>query len=129
MQVIDTQVAKVTLPSGQAGLRVVFCGEGDERVAVEMASTGGAPAEEEAMARAEDILMQTALFGLASNERDGQISGNLEEISSMAPSGSNYAVYMFEYRGLRDSLRRFAIKLPSFEAARDKAVRFAMDSC
>ena len=127
MQIIDTQVAEVTLQSGEAGLRVVFCGEGGECVTVEMANTEGARADEDAMARAKAILVQTATFGLASNEYASQSNGNFDEVSISAASDSDNTVYLFEYRDGETTQRLPKAKLPSLEAARGEALRCAME--
>ena len=125
MQIIDTQVAEVTLQSGEAGFRVVFCGEGGECVTVEMANTEGARADEDAMARAKAILVQTATFGLASN--DSQSNGNFDEVSITAGSDGDDTVYLFEYRDGESTQRLPQAKLPSLEAARAEALRCAME--
>ena len=68
MEILRTEVAQVTAPSGQQILRVRFCGEGGECVTVEMAHVHGVENTEAAVSRARAILVQTATFGLAANE-------------------------------------------------------------
>jgi hypothetical protein len=77
MQIIRTEVSRVTTPTGEAVLRVLFCGEAGDCVTVDMATveTGNDGA---ALDRARAILIQTANFDLAANEYDARSNGNFE---------------------------------------------------
>jgi hypothetical protein len=69
MQIVRAEVARATTPTGEALLRVLFCGEGGDCVTVDMATvkTGN---DEAALDRARTILVQIANFGLAAHDYD-----------------------------------------------------------
>jgi len=125
MHIVDTEIVTATLHGGQTGLRVVFNGEGGECVTVEMATIDGVTDEADPVARAKAILVQTATFGLASN--DSQSNGNFDEVSITAGSDGDDTVYLFEYRDGESTQRLPQAKLPSLEAARAEALRCAME--
>ena len=124
MQIVETQVASATLEGGQSGLRVIFCGEGGERVTVEMAT---ADEVTDPIARAKSILIQTAALGPVSNEYDRQSNGDFDEVSiDMATEGSE-TVYLFEYRDGGVIQRLPDATLPSADVAREEALRCALE--
>ncbi len=126
MQIIRTEVAKTTAATGQPILRVIFCGEGGACVTVDMANVEE-QADNAALDRARAILAQTATFHLAANEYDAQSNGNFDEVAVTAASDENGSVYIFEYRD-GDSFRQVpASTMPSLEAAREEAIRCAID--
>ena len=90
MEILRTEAAQVTAPSGQQILRVRFCGEGGECVTVEVAHVHGVENTEAAFSRARAILVQTATFGLAANEYDARSSGNFDEVA--VSLGDNIAI-------------------------------------
>lgn len=127
MQIIRTEVAPATAPSGQPLLRVRFCGEGEECVTVEMADISGAEDNEAALNRARAVLVQTATFGLAANEYEARSSGNFDEVSVTSAHDENGDIYIFEYRDGETSRKIPPSRMPSFDAARSEAVRSAVD--
>ena len=127
MHIIDTEIVPATLYGGQTGLRVVFSGEGGECVTVEMATIDGVTAEADAVSRAKAILIQTATFGLASNEYDKQSNGDFDEVSVNTATDGTDTVFMFEYRDGGIVQRLPEAMLPSAEVAREEALRCAME--
>lgn len=126
MQIIQTEVAQVTSASGHPVLRVHFRGEGGECVTVDMASDE-LPDDGAAIERAKAILVQTATFGSAANEYDAQSNGDFDEVSVTSASSEDGGVYIFEYRD-GDGVRHVPpCNMPSREAARDEAIRCAVD--
>jgi len=126
MQIIRTEVAQATSASGDPLLRVHFRGEGGECVTVDMATVEAAD-DGEAVERAKAILVQTATFGSAANEYDAQSNGDFDEVAVSAATSEDGGVYVFEYRD-GDGVRQIPpCTLPSREAARDEAIRYAVD--
>ena len=126
MQVLRTEVVSATTPSGQTVLRVTFCGEGGDCITVDMAKVE-VGSDEAAVDRARIMLMQTATFSMAENEYDAESNGNFDEVAVTAANGQNGGAYIFEYRDGEGSRRTPPSTLPSFEAAREEAVRGAVD--
>lgn len=60
MQIVRTEIARATAPTGETVLRVLFHGEGGDRVTVDMAGPGMAEDKAAALDRAKAILVQTA---------------------------------------------------------------------
>lgn len=125
MQVVRTDVSRAIAPTGEPVLQVVFCGEGGDCVTVDMASIE-AESDDAALDRARAILVQTATFGLAANDYEAQSNGNFDEVS-VTSAGGNAGVYIFEYRDGEGTRQVPASTMPSFDAAREEAVRCAID--
>ena len=64
---------------------------------------------------------------MAANDYDARSNGNFDEVDVLAANGENGAVYIFEYRDGDGSRQVPAAKMPSFEAAREEAIRCAID--
>ncbi|MGO4833752.1 hypothetical protein AB4144_15920 [Rhizobiaceae sp. 2RAB30] len=80
------------------------------------------------MERARAILVQTATFGLAANDYDAVSNGNFDEVAAAAVSdGEGHGVYVFEYRDGESSRQIPPSRMPSYEAAREEALRCAID--
>jgi hypothetical protein len=126
MQIIRTEVAEATALSGEPILRVLFCGEGGDCVTVDMASVE-AGSDDAALERARAILVQTATFGVAANDYEAESNGNFDEVGVTAANDENGAVYIFEYRDGESSRQVPPSQMPSLEAAREEAVRCAID--
>lgn len=126
MQIIRTEIAEATALSGEPILRVLFCGEGGDCVTVDMASVGPGSAEA-ALDRARAVLVQTATFGLAANDYEAESNGNFDEVGVTAANDENGGVYIFEYRDGEGSREVPPSRMPSLKAAREEAVRCAID--
>ena len=126
MQIIQTEVAQATSLSGHPILRVRFCGEGGDCITVDMAAVE-AGGDATAVERAKAILVQAATFNSAKNEYDARSNGNFDEISVVSASDENGDVYIFEYRDGEASRQVPPCNMPSREAARDEAIRCAVD--
>ena len=126
MQILRTEVIKATAPAGQPILRVQFCGEGGDCVTVDMASVEEGD-EEAAIGRARAILVQTATFHTAVNDYDARSNGNFDEVTATAADDENGGIYTFEYRDGEASRQVPPSRMPSLEAARNEAVRCAID--
>lgn len=125
MQIVRTDVSRTTAKTGEPVLRVVFCGEGGDCVTVDMAGIEHG-ADEPAVERARAILVQTATFGTAANDYDAVSNGNFDEVAAVAATdGEGHSVYVFEYRD--GESRRQLSRMPSYEAAREEALRCAID--
>ena len=126
MQIVRTDVSRATSPTGEPVLRVLFCGEGGDCVTVDMASvdsdTDGA-----ALDRARVILVQTASFGLAANDYDARSNGNFDEVAVTRATDRNEGVYIFEYRDGEGGRQVPPSRMRSFDAAREEAIRCAID--
>ena len=97
MQILPIEVNQATTPTGEAILRVMFCGEGGDCVTVDMANVE-AGNDDAAVDRARGILVQTATFELAANDYDARSNGNFDEVAVTAANEENGGVYFFEYR-------------------------------
>jgi hypothetical protein len=126
MQILRTEVNQVITPTGEAILRVIFCGEGGDCVTVDMASVE-AGNDVAAIDRARGILVQTATFELAANDYDARSNGNFDEVAVAAANEESGGVYFFEYRDGNGGRQVPPSRMPSLEAARDEAVRCAID--
>ncbi len=126
MQIVRTDVSQATAQTGEPILRVLFCGEGGECVTVDMAVTD-MENDEAAVERARAILVQTATFGVAENEYDAVSNGNFDEIAITEASDANAGVYIIEYRDGEGAQQAPPYTMPSFEAARQEALRRAVD--
>ncbi|TDR30650.1 DUF6894 family protein [Aquamicrobium defluvii] len=127
MQFLRTDVAPATAPTGEPVLRVTFCGEGGDCVTVDMARVDMGNDEAAAVKRARAILVQTATFGMAVNEYDANSNGNFDEVNVIAANDENGGVYIFEYRDGEGSRQVPPSWMPSLEAAREEAIRSAID--
>lgn len=126
MQIVRTEVAQLAAPTGEPILRVRFCGEGGDCVTVDMA-TLEAGNDEAAVARARAILVHVAIFDTAVNEYDARSNGNFDEVAVTMANDQTGGIYIFEYRD-GDGCRQIPPSgMPSFEAAREEAVRCAID--
>jgi hypothetical protein len=126
MQIIRTEVAVATALSGEPILRVLFCGEGGDCVTVDMASVE-AGSDDAALERARAILVQTATFGVAANDYEAESNGNFDEVAVTAANDEYGGLYIFEYRDGKGSRQVPPARMPSLEAAREEAVRSAID--
>jgi hypothetical protein len=126
MQILRTEVNQVITPTGEAILRVIFCGEGGDCVTVDMASVE-AGNDDAAIDRARGILVQTATFELAANDYDARSNGNFDEVAVAPANEESGGVYFFEYRDGNGGRQVPPSRMPSLEAARDEAVRCAID--
>lgn len=125
MQLMRTEVEDVTSPTGDLIERVRFHGEGGECVTVEMASESSADNKATALERAKAILVQTATFDAAANAYDAESNGNFDEVTVTA--AVDEGIYVFEYRDGEGSRQIPPSRMPSAEAARQEAVRCAID--
>ncbi|SFU21192.1 hypothetical protein [Mesorhizobium sp. YR577] len=130
MQIIRTEVVQTNTSTGEPILRVIFCGEGGDCVTIDMATVEGqAEDDEAALDRARAILVQTGTFGGAANDYDARSNGNFDEVAVTGASDENGGVYIFifEYRD-GDGVRQVPpSKMPSLKAARNEAIRCAID--
>ncbi|RWQ44047.1 MAG: hypothetical protein EOS82_28410 [Mesorhizobium sp.] len=124
MQIIRTEVTQATAPTGQPILRVIFCGEGGDCVAVDLARVDGGN-NEAAINRAKAVLVQIATVDLAVNDYDARSNGNFDEVAVTAANDENGGLYIFEYRRTRRQV--LPSRMPSLEAAPEEAVRCAID--
>jgi hypothetical protein len=129
MRIVRTQVGQATAASsGEPILRVQFCGEGGECVRVDMADPDRTAKEkEDAVNRAKAILVQTATFNLAANDYDAQSNGNFDEVAVTSVQEGENKTYIFEYRDGEGIRRVPPSVMPSFQAAREEAIRGAID--
>ena len=127
MQIIRTDVHDVIGRAGQPVLRVLFCGEGGECVSVDLAKGQTEEDEKATIERARAVLVQTATFGLAANDYDAESSGNFDEVTVTTMNDQSGGTYIFEYRDGERARRVPASSMPSFEAARQEAIRCAID--
>jgi hypothetical protein len=126
MQIIRTEVTQATARTGQPILRVIFCGEGGDCVAVDMARVE-AGNDKAAINRAKAILVQTATFDVAVNDYDARSNGNFDEVAVTVANDENGGLYIFEYRDREGDHQVPPSRMPSLEAAREEAVRCAID--
>ena len=126
MQIVRTEISPATAATGQPVLRVLFCGEGGDCVTVDMANVE-TESRESAVDRARAILVQTATFGVAANDYEARSDGNFDEVAITTASNENGSVYIFEYRDGDGSREVPPSRMPSFEAARQEAIRCAID--
>lgn len=126
MQIVRTEVTQLTAQTGEPIRRVLFCGGGGDCVTVDMAKVE-ADDDEAALERARAILVLTATFGLAANDYDARSNGNFDEVSVTAAGDRDNSVYIFEYRDGDGSRQVPPSRMPSFEAAREEAIRCAID--
>jgi hypothetical protein len=126
MQLLRTDIRHAIAPTGEPVLRVIFCGEGGDCVTVDMA-TVEAGGERGIIDRAKAILVQTATFDLAQNKYDAASNGDYDEVAVTAAHDHYGDVYLFEYRGGEFRTHVPPSRLPSFEAAREEAVRCAVE--
>jgi hypothetical protein len=126
MQIIRTDVSRATALTGEPVLRVLFCGEGGDCVTVDMAAIESGN-DDATLDRARAILVQTATFGLAANDYDARSNGNFDEVAVTAATNTDDGVYIFEYRDGEGSRQIPPSTMPSFDAAREEAMRCAID--
>ncbi|WP_147377757.1 DUF6894 family protein [Mesorhizobium waimense] len=126
MQIIRTEIGEAIGHSGQQIVRVIFCGEDGERVSVDMAKREPF-AERDAIGRAIAILVQTANFDVAANSYDAHSNGNFDEVAVTAANDESGGLYIFEYRDGDGCQQVPPSKMPSFHAAREEAIRCAID--
>jgi hypothetical protein len=126
MQIVRTEVAEAIALSGEPILRVLFCGEGGDCVTVDMARVDP-ETDEAALERARAILVQTATFGVAANDYEAESNGNFDEVAVTAANDEYGGLYIFEYRDGEGSRKVPPARMPSLEAAREEAVRSAID--
>lgn len=120
------QITQTTASAGQPILRVIFCGEGGDCVTVDLASVEDGN-NAVAIDRAQAILVQTATFEVAAKDYDARSNGNFDEVAVTAANNANGAVYIFEYRDGDGGRQVPPSTLQSLEAAREEAVRCAID--
>ena len=128
MQIIRTEIGEAIGHSGQLVLRVIFFGECGECVSVDMSKREPVAGHDEiAIGRAIAILVQTANFDVAANRYDVHSNGNFDEVAVTAANDESGALYIFEYRDGEGSRQVPPSKMPSFHAAREEAIRCAID--
>lgn len=71
--------------------------------------------------------MQTATFNLAANDYDAQSNGNFDELAVTSVQEGENKTYIFEYRDGEGIRRVPPSVMPSFQAAREEAIRGAID--
>jgi hypothetical protein len=109
---------------------VEFVGEGGEKIAVSMASPGpdALQARSALIDRAKQMMVQATAFDGATNEYDQQSNGNFDEtVATGRSDGVGPGYYLFEYRDAGGVRRLPAVELPSLQAAREEALRSAID--
>jgi hypothetical protein len=126
MQIVRTEISPATAATGEPVMRVLFCGEGGDCVTVDMANVE-TESQQSALDRARAILVQTATFSVAANDYEAQSDGNFDEVAVTTASNENGGVYIFEYRDGDGSREVPPSRMPSFEAARQEAIRCAID--
>jgi len=107
-------------------LRVMFCGEDDDCVTVEMPE-GTETDDDAVVARARALLFQTATFDLAVNDYDARSNGNFDEVTVTASHSGSEGIYIFEYRDGEGVRQIPPSTMPSYTAAREEAIRSAID--
>jgi hypothetical protein len=115
MQFIRTEVARSTTQSGDPLLRVLFLGQGGDRVVVDMASVE-TDNDEEALKHAQAILVQTANFGLTDDNSDRYRESDDARAGQM---------FIFEYRDAAIN-RQVQSGIQNLQAAREEALRRAV---
>jgi hypothetical protein len=83
--------------------------------------------DEAAVDRARAILVQTANFGLDANDYDARSNSNFDEVNVTAANDENDGVYIFEYRDGEGGRQVSPSKMANFDAAREEAIRCAID--
>jgi hypothetical protein len=126
MQIVRTDITRTTAPTGEPILRVLFYGEGGDCVTVDMASSE-ASNNDAALNRARTILVQIATFDLAANDYDAESNGNFDDVAVTVKKSENGEMYIFEYRDGEGSRHVPLSRMLSFDAAREEAVRSAID--
>lgn len=118
MQIVGTKVSQATAATGEQIVRLVFQGEGGERIAVDMASGDRTDdTEQDVLERARVMLVQTATFGIGKRSSyDG----------ASVPSAPVSETFVFEYRE-GDGSRHASAIMPGAAAARAEAMRSAID--
>jgi hypothetical protein len=128
MQIVRTDIAQATAVSGEPVVRVQFRGEGGECITVDMAAGEAEQYEsDDAVTRARVLLVQTGSFGLAANDYEAQSNGNFDEIAVTTVQDGADKLYIFEYRDGDGARKVPPASMPSVEAAREEAVRGAID--
>lgn len=128
MQVIRTEIEQDLSAEAHPLLRVMFRGEGGESVIVAMADVDSlAGNEAAAIERAKAVLVQTATFDTTVNDYDAQSNGNFDQVTETAVTDQDGAIYVFEYRDGDGSRRVPPAQMPSLEAAREEALRCAVE--
>lgn len=129
MQIIDTQITHLTAETGEPVTRLVFLGEGGEKIAVDMSEMNheiegdDQDNERDILQRARVMLVQTATFGIDDRSTPAPRSTPHHGTGEQAPTARPY---LFEYREGEGS-RRTSASMPSDETARDEAIRSAID--
>lgn len=127
MQILATEVSRATAVTGEPIVRLVFQGEGGERIAVDMASNGQSDhAEEDVLKRARVMLVQTAAFGIRDVSADGSDRHRSEPGGRMPAASPDGDTFVFEYRE-GDGSRHASATLPGAAAVRAEAMRSAID--
>ncbi|NGO65967.1 hypothetical protein G6N76_20075 [Rhizobium daejeonense] len=80
-----------------------------------------------AIGRARTILVQMVTLGTADNEYDARSNGNFDEVSIASATDGRGQTYIFEYRDGNGVEQVPPCVLPSFDAAREEAIRSAID--
>ncbi|WP_246485527.1 DUF6894 family protein [Aminobacter carboxidus] len=128
MQVTRTEIEQDLSAEAYPILRVMFKGEGGECVIVDMADVDALAGDEEAaIERAKAVLVQTATFDTAVNDYDAQSNGNFDQVTKTQVTDRDGGIYVFEYRDGDGSRRVPPSTMPSLEAAREEALRCAVE--
>lgn len=128
MEVVGVHVARAVAPNGATVIRVVFDGKDGASVIVNLASTVHTEDDPKAIERAKHVLIETARYKTALNDYDAQSNGNFDEISTAAISDDDDdQIYIYEYRDGEGSTQTPPSRMPSLKAAREEALRSAVD--
>lgn len=127
MQILRTEVFQTTASSGGPVLRVTFCGERGECVTVDLANPGHEGAEDRALGRATEVLVQTVSRAAAINYYDVQSNGSYDEHMIVAANDVKSQIYIFDHREGDNCRRAPPLGMPNLEAAQEEAVRCAVD--
>lgn len=128
MQIIRTEIEQDLSTEEHPIVRVMFKGEGGECVIVDMADVDALALDEDAaIKRAKAVLVQTATFDVSVNEYDARSNGNFDQVSVTEATDQSGGIYVFEYRD-GDGVRRVPpSRMPSLNAAREEALRCAVE--
>jgi hypothetical protein len=128
MEIVGVHVARAVAPTGETVIRVVFNGKDGASVVVDMANSIHPEDDPRSIERAKNVLVETARYKTALNDYDAQSNGNFDEISIAEVSeGNEDQIYIYEYRDGEGSTQTPPSRMPSLKAAREEALRSAVD--
>ncbi len=132
MEVVGVHVSRAVAPNGATVIRVVFDGKDGASVIVNLANTVHTEDDPKPIERAKHVLIETARYKTALNDYDAQSNGNFDAISIAAISDDDDdddddQIYIYEYRDGEGSTQTPPSRMPSLKAAREEALRSAVD--